>query len=46
MGAQARAGPCASTFGIPEPQQRKPRRVAINVGEKAPVIEGGEAGSE
>jgi HSP20 family protein len=28
------------TVQIPKPEQRKPRRVAINVGEKAPVIEG------
>jgi HSP20 family protein len=34
------------TVSIPKPQQRKPRRVAINVGEKAPVIEGGESSSK
>jgi HSP20 family protein len=34
------------TVRIPKPQQRKPRRVAINVGEKTPVIEGSESKSE
>jgi hypothetical protein len=34
------------TVRIPKPEERKPRRVAINVGEKAPVIEGGESKSE
>ena len=28
---------------IPKPQERKPRRVAINVGDSAPVIEGAPA---
>ena len=32
------------TVRIPKPEQRKPRRVAINVGGKAPVIEGAETG--
>jgi HSP20 family protein len=30
------------TVRIPKPEERRPRRVAINVGEKAPVIEGSE----
>src|SRR2546423_537948 len=30
------------TVRIPKPEERKPRRVAINVGEKTPVIEGTE----
>jgi HSP20 family protein len=30
---------------IPKPEERKPRRVAINVGDKAPVIEGAESKS-
>jgi HSP20 family protein len=34
------------TVRIPKPQQRKPRRVAINAGEKTPVIEGSESSSE
>jgi HSP20 family protein len=34
------------TVRIPKPEQRKPRRVAINVGEKSPVIEGGESKSQ
>jgi HSP20 family protein len=34
------------TVRIPKPQERKPRRVAINVGEKAPVIEGSESKSQ
>ncbi len=32
------------TVRIPKPEQRKPRRVAINVGGSAPVIEGAAAG--
>ena len=32
------------TVRIPKPEERKPRRVAISVGEKAPTIEG--SGSE
>jgi HSP20 family protein len=34
------------TVRIPKPEQRKPRRVAINAGEQAPVIEGGESNSK
>jgi HSP20 family protein len=34
------------TVSIPKPQERKSRRVAINVGEKVPVIEGSEPSSQ
>jgi HSP20 family protein len=30
---------------VPKPEERKPRRVAINVGDKAPLIEGSSQGS-
>jgi HSP20 family protein len=34
------------TVRIAKPQERKPRRVAIDVGEKTPVIDGSESKSE
>jgi HSP20 family protein len=34
------------TVRIPKPEERRPRRVAINVGEKAPVIEVSESSSK
>jgi HSP20 family protein len=37
---QAQFGNGVLTVRIPKPEERKPRRVAINVGDKSPVIEG------
>jgi HSP20 family protein len=34
------------TVRVPKPQERKPRRVAINVGERSPLIEGSQSKSE
>jgi HSP20 family protein len=45
-GVEAKFDNGVLTVRIPKPQQRKPRRVAINVGEKAPVIEGTETKSQ
>jgi HSP20 family protein len=45
-GVEAKFDNGVLTVRIPKPQERKPRRVAINVGEKAPVIEGTETKSQ